>query len=198
MTPDPEATETIAAPPERDPDSNQPSAGSLTPALDSAKPVRPGSKYHPLYAHLIQLRETQVNLEFGAIEQLIGSELPASARAGRAFWSNRGRGALQAAAWMLAGYHVSEVDLERQVVTFVRPELRYQPPGSVEDMLWDAHAVLALRRHMGVNQAGLAEVLGVRQQTVSEWERGVYAPTRARSKHLSLIAERADFPYKAK
>jgi DNA-binding transcriptional regulator YiaG len=105
---------------------------------------------------------------------------------------------LQAAAWVQAGYRVSMVDLERQAVTFARPELRYSLRHSGEELLWDAQAVLALRRHMGVNQAGLAEVLGVRQQTVSEWERGVYAPTRARSKHLSLIAEQAAFPYKAK
>jgi hypothetical protein len=162
------------------------------------EPIKPGSKYHSLYEHLSRLGETQVSLEFAEIEQLIGSRLPASARANKAFWSNRRRGALQAAAWMRSGYRVSTVDLERQVVTFARPELRYRLRRSGDDLLWDAQAVLALRQHMGVNQAGLAEVLGVRQQTVSEWERGVYAPTRARSKHLSLIAERAAFPYKTK
>jgi hypothetical protein len=162
------------------------------------EPIKPGSKYHPLYAYLTQAGEAQIDLDFGAIEKLIGTELPASARASKAFWSNRGRGALQAAAWMQAGYRVSEVDLDRQTVTFARPELRYQPRRSGDDLLWDAQAVLALRQHMGVNQAGLADVLGVRQQTVSEWERGVYTPTRARSKHLSLIAERAAFPYKTK
>jgi hypothetical protein len=159
-------------------------------------PIKPGSKYFPLYEHLRRLGEDQVRLDFQALEQLIGSRLPASARAGKAFWSNRGQGALQAAAWMQAGYHVAEVDPERQEVAFARPRLRYQLQGSGNELLWDGQAVLALRRHMGLNQAGLAEVLGVRQQTVSEWERGSYAPTRARSKHLSLIAEKAAFPFR--
>ena len=79
---------------------------------------------------------------------------------------------------------------------FARPRLRYQLNRSGDELVWDGQAVLALRRHMGLNQAGLAEVLGVRQQTVSEWERGSYAPTRARSKHLSLIAEKAAFPFR--
>jgi len=135
-------------------------------------------------------------LDFAAIERLIESPLPASARSGKAFWSNRGRGALQAAAWMQAGYQVERVDLERQVVTFARPQPRYQLRRSGEEPRWDGQAVLALRRHMGLNQAGLAEVLGVRQQTVSEWERGVYTPTRSRSKHLTLIAEQAAYPFK--
>jgi len=158
--------------------------------------IKPGSKYFPLYEHLRRLGEDQVRIDFQDLEQLIGSRLPASARAGKAFWSNRGQGALQAAAWMQAGYHVAEVDPERQEVAFARPRLRYQLHRSGDDLLWDGQAVLALRRHMGLNQAGLAEVLGVRQQTVSEWERGIYAPTRARSKHLSLIAEKAAFPFR--
>jgi len=159
-------------------------------------PIKPGAKYFPLFEHLRRLGEDQIRLDFQALELLIGSRLPASARDGKAFWSNRGQGALQAAAWMQAGYHVAEVDLERQEVAFARPRLRYRLQGSGDDLLWDGQAVLALRRHMGLNQAGLAEVLGVRQQTVSEWERGVYAPTRARSKHLSLIAEKAEFPFR--
>ena len=159
-------------------------------------PIKPGSKYHPLYELLRRLGEDQVRMDFQGLEQLIDTRLPASARAGKAFWSNRGQGALQAAAWMQAGYHVAEVDPERQEVAFARPRLRYQLQGSGGELLWDGQAVLALRRHMGLNQAGLAEVLGVRQQTVSEWERGIYAPTRARSKHLSLIAEKAAFPFR--
>jgi DNA-binding transcriptional regulator YiaG len=55
--------------------------------------------------------------------------------------------------------------------------------------------IKALRGHMGLNQAQLAESLGVRQQTVSEWENGLYEPSRATSKYLMLVAERADFSY---
>ena len=45
------------------------------------------------------------------------------------------------------------------------------------------------------SQDGMAEELGVRQQTVSEWETGRYAPRGASARLLSLVAERAGFRY---
>jgi len=48
-----------------------------------------------------------------------------------------------------------------------------------------------------LTQAKLAKELGVRQQTVSEWEKGVYTPTRAFSKYLTIVAEKASFHYEA-
>jgi DNA-binding transcriptional regulator YiaG len=63
---------------------------------------------------------------------------------------------------------------------------------------WDAEQIKALRDHLGMTQQQLAEELGVRQQTISEWEVGVYMPRRSTSKYLSLIAERAGFAYKVK
>ena len=35
---------------------------------------------------------------------------------------------------------------------------------------WTAEQVKALRDHLGMTQEQLAEELGVRQQTISEWE----------------------------
>jgi DNA-binding XRE family transcriptional regulator len=157
--------------------------------------VKPGSKYFPLYDQLRHSQEASVRLSFREIEALIGSSLPESARKGRSFWSNRAHGALQGAAWMAAGYHVVEIDLAAEGVTFGRPTLRYRVRREAEAILWDGDLIRALRAHMGLNQAGLADVLGVRQQTISEWETGAYAPTRARSKHLTLVAERAGFPF---
>ena len=61
--------------------------------------------------------------------------------------------------------------------------------------VWDAGRVRALRRHLGLSQNALAEELGVRQQTVSEWETGQYRPRGASARLLALVAERADFPY---
>lgn len=156
--------------------------------------VKPGSKYHPLYEHLRRRDEEEITLTFAEIERLLGARLPDSARTGRAFWSNRGRGALQAAAWMGAGYHVEAVDLDNQAVTFRRPIVRYRVLIEGDTAVWDAAMIKALRTHLGLSQADLAELLGVRQQTVSEWETGIYAPTRARSKHLTMVAERVDFP----
>jgi DNA-binding transcriptional regulator YiaG len=63
---------------------------------------------------------------------------------------------------------------------------------------WDADRVKALRDHLGLTQQQFAEELGVRQQTISEWEVGLYKPRRSTSKYLALIAERAGFSYKVK
>ena len=63
---------------------------------------------------------------------------------------------------------------------------------------WDSSKVKALREHLGLTQQQLAEELGVRQQTISEWEVGLYAPRRSTSKYLDLIAERAGFTYKVR
>jgi DNA-binding transcriptional regulator YiaG len=49
---------------------------------------------------------------------------------------------------------------------------------------------------MRLSQGALAGELGVRQQTVSEWETGQYAPRGASARLLSLVAERAGFDYR--
>jgi len=46
-----------------------------------------------------------------------------------------------------------------------------------------------------MSQQRMAEELGVRQQTVSEWETGMYRPRGTSSTLLNIIAERADFQY---
>jgi DNA-binding transcriptional regulator YiaG len=62
---------------------------------------------------------------------------------------------------------------------------------------WDAESVLALRRHMGLTQQELAAELGTRQQTISEWETGMYRPRGLSDRLLSMVAERAGFAYEA-
>jgi DNA-binding XRE family transcriptional regulator len=62
---------------------------------------------------------------------------------------------------------------------------------------WPAARVRALRRHLIRTQAELASELGVRQQTVSEWETGLYQPRGASRTLLNLVAERANFAYEA-
>lgn len=63
---------------------------------------------------------------------------------------------------------------------------------------WKKEGVRALRRHLGLTQAKLAEELGIRQQTISEWETGMYQPRGTSSTLLNIIAERSGFDYKAK
>ena len=60
---------------------------------------------------------------------------------------------------------------------------------------WDASTVKALREHLGLTQTELSEELGVRQQTVSEWECGLYQPRGSSAKLLNLVAEKAQFKY---
>ena len=61
---------------------------------------------------------------------------------------------------------------------------------------WDSQGIQALRRHLGLTQRELADRLGTRQQTVSEWETGMYRPRGASATLLSIVAERANFKYK--
>ncbi len=60
---------------------------------------------------------------------------------------------------------------------------------------WDGAGIQALRHHLGLTQAALSEKLGTRQQTVSEWETGMYRPRGTSATLLSIIAEQADFKY---
>jgi DNA-binding transcriptional regulator YiaG len=62
---------------------------------------------------------------------------------------------------------------------------------------WDGAQVRALRYHLGLTQDELAARMGIRQQTVSEWEREVYRPRGASATLLSMVAERAGFDYHA-
>ena len=62
---------------------------------------------------------------------------------------------------------------------------------------WDSEGIQALRRHLDLTQRELAETLGTRQQTISEWEKGMYQPRGASATLLSIVAERANFKYEA-
>ncbi|MGQ4650341.1 DUF7662 domain-containing protein [Lyngbya aestuarii] len=157
--------------------------------------MKEGSKYQPLLEYLRGSNQSEVNLTFSEIEALIQDMLPDSARTKRAWWSNRSKGALQASAWMEAGYRVEDVDLDGQRVTFRKPTTKPQVQRVGDTILWNAELIKALRRHMGLTQAEFAQRLGVYQQTVSQWENGAYEPTLATSKYLTLIAQQAGFEY---
>ena len=62
---------------------------------------------------------------------------------------------------------------------------------------WDGVKIHALRTHLKLTQNEMAEQLGTRQQTISEWEKGMYCPRGASSTLLSIVAERAKFKYQA-
>lgn len=60
---------------------------------------------------------------------------------------------------------------------------------------WNRIRIRALRQHLGLTQVGMAEHLGVRQQTVSEWETGQYEPRGTSVTLLRMVAERSRFEY---
>ncbi|OGO39872.1 MAG: hypothetical protein A2147_05660 [Chloroflexi bacterium RBG_16_57_8] len=62
---------------------------------------------------------------------------------------------------------------------------------------WDGQRVKALRQHLGMTQTEMAARLGTRQQTISEWEKGMYQPRGASATLLSIVADGAGFKYDA-
>jgi DNA-binding transcriptional regulator YiaG len=50
---------------------------------------------------------------------------------------------------------------------------------------------------MGLTQDELASELGTRQQTISEWETGMYQPRGMSERLLNVVAEQAGFEYTA-
>jgi DNA-binding transcriptional regulator YiaG len=62
---------------------------------------------------------------------------------------------------------------------------------------WSKEEIKALRQHLNLTQVKLAEELGTRQQTISEWENGMYQPRGASATLLSIVAERSGFTYRA-
>ncbi len=152
-------------------------------------------KYRPLFDYLSHNHMDEVVLDLCRYRVGVAGGAACVGAQRRGWWSNRGRGSLQAAAWMDAGYEVSSIDLTTREVVFRKLKRRYEVRRVGDTILWDGDLVHALRDHLGVSQAQLAETLGMRQQTVSEWETGVYAPTRATSKFLTLVAERAGFNF---
>jgi DNA-binding transcriptional regulator YiaG len=156
--------------------------------------MKPGSKYYPLFQHLQTIAHLEITLTIEAIAQLIDGELSPKAYTTRAWWSNRDSlSAVQATAWIQAGYH-AHIDLPTQTITFKKFQTQYNLQQQNGTILWDQTAIKALRKHMDLTQADFSQELGVRRQTVSEWESGVYLPDRATSKHFDRLAQQVQFP----
>ncbi len=63
--------------------------------------------------------------------------------------------------------------------------------------IWDGRRIKSLRKKMNLSQEEMAAILGTRQQTISEWEVGLYEPRGTSVRLLELVAERAGFEYQA-
>lgn len=156
--------------------------------------IKPGSKYYPLFLHLQACKQETTTLALSKVEAVIDNSLPKSAFNKKNWWSNRdSASALQAKAWVNAGYHVDSVDLTQKTVTFRKFQAAYNIQKKDGAVVWQQDAIKALRKHMSLTQAQFAQELGVRRQTVSEWENGVYDPDRSTTKFLALVAKQAKF-----
>ena len=60
---------------------------------------------------------------------------------------------------------------------------------------WNRQSIKALRHHLRLTQAKFGQELGTRQQTISEWETGMYEPRGTSVTILNIIAERSNFKY---
>jgi DNA-binding transcriptional regulator YiaG len=60
---------------------------------------------------------------------------------------------------------------------------------------WNDETIKALREHLQLTQVQMAQELGTRQQTISEWEVGMYKPRGGMARLLTIVAERANFAY---
>ena len=78
------------------------------------------SKYQPLTAHLRAQRGNRVPMSFTEIERVVGTKLPPSATAHRAWWSNNPTNNVMTKAWLEAGFQSEQVDLDSRKLVFKR------------------------------------------------------------------------------
>lgn len=151
-------------------------------------------KYYPLFEYLQQQpNEGLLELSFEEVEKIINGPLPPTAQRTRAWWANSKTS--QGRTWQDAGWLVDAVDFEQQLVIFRPTRVTYRVTPIRKSQGWTAEQIKALRDYAGWSQQELADRLGVRQQTVSDWELGIHISRRSMGKLLQMIAEQINFPY---
>ena len=151
-------------------------------------------KYYPLYKYLQERSDDKpFTLTFAEIEEMIGDFLPRSARSTRAWWANTPT--TQSEAWLSVGWKVDYVNFVTKEVTFKPKHITYRVTPIRRRPSWSPERIKELREFAGWTQQELADRMGVRQQTISEWETGLHTPRYSTSKHLNLIARDVKFPY---
>ncbi len=63
---------------------------------------------------------------------------------------------------------------------------------------WNADSIRALRNYLEMSQQEMSEELGIRQQTISDWELGYHRPRGGMAQLLTIVADRAEFRYRTK
>jgi len=88
------------------------------------------SKYSKLRDFLLSSGRDVVDLSFDEIAEIIGSKLPVSAFKYRAWWANDTSHTHARNGWLAAGYNVDYVDLDSEIVVFIK---KYDVPMSSTD-----------------------------------------------------------------
>jgi len=80
------------------------------------------SRYAPLALRLQEqpLDYSKIQLTFNQIEEIIGEELPSSARQHRSWWANDSVGHVQSQQWLEVGWRVSSINMAEEIVIFTR------------------------------------------------------------------------------
>lgn len=78
------------------------------------------SKYAPLTPYLLQLPTNEWRPTFSQLEELLGFQLPNSARLYEEWWSNNPDNNVMTKAWLAAGFRTERLDLRSERVTFCR------------------------------------------------------------------------------
>lgn len=85
--------------------------------------LRPNDSRYALLAVWLQQqprRQEKVPLTFKQIEEIIGEELPTSARSHRSWWANDSVGHVQSQQWLDVGWRVSNIAIAEEKVIFTR------------------------------------------------------------------------------
>lgn len=94
------------------------------------------SRYEPLRNRLLSLTVSSVRMKFSDIEEIIGRDLPASARKYPAWWANNDQGGKRhSKGWLHVGWRAEDLALEMEEVTFIKASMpeapgRFTRPGS--------------------------------------------------------------------
>lgn len=78
------------------------------------------SKYEPLREHLARLEDVVWAAKLDELEDILGTNLPKSAREHRTWWANSGGSLVHQNSWLDAGWRVERTDLMRAVIVFRR------------------------------------------------------------------------------
>ena len=81
-------------------------------------------KYGSLFKSLAIRRDYEWRTTFRELEEILGFDLPASARRHRPWWGNMENGGehCHSLAWTAAGWKISSVDMAAETLVFIRPK----------------------------------------------------------------------------